>query len=208
VPRIKKLPESDVRIAEYGSLIAQRREALRITCAQLLADEPSLVWEIGCGHGHFLTAYAAAHPDRLCIGIDLVPERIARANRKRERAKLSRAHFFRAEARDFLAALPEHARFSAIYILFPDPWPKRRHHKHRIMQAGFMQEIAARAGEGARLFFRTDHQPYFADVRSALDTHPAWRLVDEPWPFEMTTVFQQRAPVHHSLVAARKPSSP
>ncbi len=150
-----------------------------------------------------MTAYAAAHPGRLCIGIDLVPERIARADRKRERAKLGRVHFLRAEARDFLAALPEHARFSAIYILFPDPWPKRRHHKHRIMQAAFMQEIAERAGEGTRLYFRTDHDAYFADVRSALRAQDAWRLVDEPWPFEMPTVFQQRAQVHHSLVAVR-----
>jgi tRNA (guanine-N7-)-methyltransferase len=203
LPRLKKIAESGVRIAEHGFVIAQRRDALRETCAQLLAEETAFVWEIGCGHGHFLAAYAAAHPDRLCIGIDLVPERIARANRKRERAQLANVHFLRAEARDFLAALPDRARFSAIYILFPDPWPKRRHHKHRIMQAAFMQEIAARAGEGARLYFRTDHDPYFADVRSALSEHAAWRLLEEPWPFEMSTVFQQRAQAHHSLVAAK-----
>ena len=203
MPRLKKIHEDPVRVAEYAACVTQRRADLRAACAQLLADRDDFVLELGCGHGHFLTAYAAAHPDRLCLGIDLVLERIARANRKRERARLANVHFLRADAADFFSALPERARFSAIYVLFPDPWPKRRHHKHRIMRATLIAELAARAGEGTRLYFRTDHAAYFTAGRAALAAHGGWRLAAEPWPFEMATVFSERAAGHHSLVAVR-----
>ena len=188
---------------EYAAVLDERREALRRTCAGLPFAAAPFVWEIGSGHGHFLTAYAAAHPDRLCVGIDIILERIARADRKRERARLGNLHFVRADALDFLSGLPAPARFSALYILFPDPWPKRRHHKNRLMQPDFIDKIAARAGEGARLYFRTDYAPYFAEARAHLAGHPAWRLVDGPWPFESPTVFERRAGGHHSLVAER-----
>ena len=158
------------------------------------------IWEIGCGHGHFLTAYAQTHPDEVCIGIDIVSERIGRAIRKRDRAKLTNLHFIHAEARLFLETLPDTAAFSRLFVLFPDPWPKLRHHKHRILQPDFLAAAAARAGEGARLYFRTDYQPYFNDVRATLSAHPDWLPTEEPWPFEHETVFQSRAEQYHSLV--------
>src|SRR5580704_12280201 len=92
--------------AIHAALQAERRQALAETCAELLKGRAEFVWEIGCGHGHFLTAYARAHAHRLCIGVDLTQDRIARAGRKRDRAGLANLHFLQAEARDFLAALP------------------------------------------------------------------------------------------------------
>jgi len=100
--------------------------------------------------------------------------------------------------------LPAGTELAAIYVLFPDPWPKARHHKHRLLQPEFLGAIARRAGLGTRLYFRTDHEPYFVDTAAALRSHPDWQLVDEPWPFEERTVFQARAPSFRSLVATRK----
>jgi tRNA (guanine-N7-)-methyltransferase len=196
--------ENLVRTAEHLERLRERREALRAVCARLLAASPGFVLEIGCGHGHFLTAFAARHPDRRCVGIDLSADRIERAERKRARAGLPNLHFLRAEARDFLAALPDEARPSAIYVLFPDPWPKRRHHKYRLLEPGFLGELARRSGRGARLYFRTDHEPYFAAVAAALAAGPDWRpLPAAPWPFELPTIFQQKAERYHSLAAER-----
>jgi len=187
----------------HAALQAERRQVLAETCADLLKERAEFVWEIGCGHGHFLTAYAQAHADRLCIGVDLTQDRIARADRKRDRARLANLHFLQAEARDFLAALPRAARFSALYILFPDPWPKRRHRKHRLLNPAFLSEIAPRAAAEARLYLRTDYEPYFAEARAALQSSADWRPVDEPWAFETPTVFQARAPAYQSLTAVR-----
>ena len=193
------------RMAEHASRIAERRVALRETLAQIIPEGSSFVWEVGCGHGHFLTAYAAAHPGTRCIGIDIAAERIARAQRKRERARLANLHFVRAGAGDFLAVMPKGARFAAIFILFPDPWPKRRHGDKRVMKPEFLSAAAASAAEGARLYFRTDHEPYFLEACAVVRAHPDWRACDPPaWPFEEPTVFQQLAPRYFSLVAARR----
>jgi tRNA (guanine-N7-)-methyltransferase len=189
------------------ALIAQRRDALRTALARVLPPAGHFLCEIGCGHGHFLTAYAAAHPGERCIGIDLIGERIARAIRKRDRARLTNLHFFHAEAHDFFAALPPGATFSATIILFSDPWPKRRHHKNRLLQPEFLDALAARAGQGTRLYFRTDHRGYFAHATAVLGAHPAWRMdLAAPWIFETETVFQARAPAYQSLIAERIPA--
>ena len=193
--------ENPVRTARYLATMEKRRSDLRALLAGTLPAHARFVWEIGCGHGHFLTSYAQVHPGKLCLGIDLAAERIQRAVRKRERARLTNLHFMQADARLFLETLPAGASFSDIFVLFPDPWPKLRHHKHRIMQADFLECAIRRAAANARLYFRTDHHPYFVDVTAVLQGCPGWEPVDEAWPFEYETVFQSRAERYYSLVA-------
>ena len=193
--------DNPARTARYLATMEKRRVDLRALLAGTVPEGTRLVWEIGCGHGHFLTSYAQAHPGTFCFGIDIVAERIQRALRKRDRARLTNLHFTQAEARLFLETLPAGAQFSAIFVLFPDPWPKVRHHKHRIMQADFLESSARRAATDARLYFRTDYRPYFADVATILDQRPGWQPVAESWPFEHETVFQSRAERYYSLVA-------
>jgi tRNA (guanine-N7-)-methyltransferase len=187
---------------EYAGLLSERRHTLRARLEGLMAPgEARFLWEVGCGHGHFLTAYAAAHPEKLCLGVDLASERIARAEKKRQRALLANLHFIRADARLFLEALPSTALISELFILFPDPWPKSRHHKHRVLQPRFLELVAAHTAPGCRLYFRTDHAPYFADAQAIVRASAQWELVAEPWPFEFETVFQRRARHHESLIA-------
>lgn len=199
--------ENAARTTRYCQEIERRRASLRDQFAEIFPTGRMFVWEVGCGHGHFLTAYAQAHPEKLCVGIDLVAERIERAARKKNRAKLPNLFFVRAEARLFLETQPDAARASEVFILFPDPWPKLRHHKHRILQASFLSALAARAAEDCRVYFRTDFQPYFERSRDVLASHADWQLCDDPWPFEFVTVFQSRASQHYSLIA-RKRSRP
>jgi tRNA (guanine-N7-)-methyltransferase len=185
----------------FDAVLEQRRAGLREKLGKILSPPASFLWEVGSGHGHFLTAYAAAHPEKTCIGIDLVGERIERAVRKRDRARLSNLHFLRAEARLFLQTLPPGVLISEVFVLFPDPWPKLRHHKHRVLQPEFLAALAAHAALDCRLYFRTDHRPYFEATAAVFRVSALWKLVDSPWPFEFETVFQQRAAGHDSLVA-------
>jgi len=162
--------------------------------------------EIGCGHGHFIAAYGAAHRDEPCLAIDIIAERLERAQKKLDRAGLSNVVLLRSEARLLLGNLPEWLRFRRVFVLFPDPWPKRRHHKNRLLQPDFLQTLAQHCTPDARLYFRTDHAPYFAEVVELLRTHPDWELVgdDEPWGFEQESVFQKRAAgAYQSCIAAR-----
>jgi tRNA (guanine-N7-)-methyltransferase len=187
--------------------MTERRRDLATRFGQLFPAATDFVWEIGCGHGHFLTAYAEAHPERLCVGIDIDTPRIGRALRKSGRVKLPNLHFVQAEARLFLEMLPPHARPAAIFVLFPDPWPKARHQKHRLLQRDFLSALAPRAAPDARLYFRTDFQPYFAEVVRAIELPCGWERVADEWPFEFETVFQSRAESFHSLVARRAQSA-
>ena len=181
-----------------------QRDELRAQLLEILRPGGSFVWEVGSGHGHFLTAYAAAHPGEFCIGVDIASDRVGRANRKRERARLPNLHFLFADAADFLATVPEGARVSAIFILFPDPWPKRRHHKNRVLSAEFLTAAGALANPGAGLYFRTDHEPYFRAAAAAIREHPHWKEAPGAGlPFEEPTVFEKRAERHFTLVALR-----
>lgn len=189
------------RTVEHRARMAERRRGLAAELERILPPSGVFVFELGCGHGHFLDAYAAAHSERVCVGIDISSERIERALKKRDRGRRTNLHFLRAEARLFLEVLPTAARFSDVFVLFPDPWPKLRHHKHRIIQPDFLTALGARMEPAARLCFRTDFEPYFVSARETIGAHPRWRIVDETWPFEYETVFQSRAPRYHSLVA-------
>jgi len=190
--------------AEHGKLIAQRRDHLRRDLVEIVGSTRRIVWEVGSGHGHFLCAYAAAHPDNLCIGIDIASDRVARAKRKRDRANLGNLHFILADADDFLSAMPRQARFSQVFLLFPDPWPKRRHHKNRVLKPEFLSAVAARSEKGACLYFRTDHAEYYEEAVAVVGTHPDWReSAGAALPFEEPTVFQKRAEHHFTLVAKR-----
>jgi len=183
----------------------QRVEALRETLLPWLPRERDLVLEIGCGHGHFLTAYAAAHPEQVCVGIDLVSRRIRKALAKRDKEGLRQLQFLKAEVTEFLDAWPETAYLQRIFVLYPDPWPKKRHIKNRILQPAVLDRLAEISASGATLHFRTDHPGNFEWVYETIKAHPCWHLrADLAWPFENPSFFQDLLGIHESLSAIRE----
>ncbi len=190
------------REQRFASMAAARIQGLEETTRNLFTEIKTCVLEIGCGHGHLLAAYAEAHPEKTCIGIDIIADRITRANRKKNRARLPNVHFINTSAEDFFAVFPTQISISELFIFFPDPWPKRRHHKNRLMQAEFLSKLSRWVTPSSRLYFRTDDLPYFTATEAILSAHPKWSIHRSPWAFEFTTVFQARASSHYSLVAA------
>lgn len=187
---------------DFLELRAHERQALQAKLSALLANKRQAILELGCGHGHFLASLAAADPQGLYIGIDKLPSRIARAQRKAQHASVDRLHFIHADILDFLEFSPPSLRWDGIYILFPDPWPKRRHHKHRWLQAPTLKLLARQALPSAQLFFRTDVKSFFEDVVKLIQAEASWELVcDAPWPVAAPTVFERYASAHYSLVA-------
>ncbi len=191
----------------YNAILDQRLSELREDIFPRLRGHSHLTLEIGSGHGHFLTAYAEAHPGEFCVGVDLIADRLKRAERKSDRAGSGNVLWVQAEAGLLVEALPADCLLSRIFVLFPDPWPKRRHWKNRLIQPSFLDVLAAKSRPGAQLFFRTDHREYFSYASEVIGAHPLWR-VDEtlPWPFELVTVFQQRADQYQSLIVIRRDS--
>jgi tRNA (guanine-N7-)-methyltransferase len=184
---------------------AERYATLAATLAALYPEPTSIIFEVGCGHGHLLTAYAAAHPETRCLGVDLVTKRIERAVRKQTRLALDNLVFLKADAAEILAMLPPHVRLAGIFVLFPDPWPKKRHHRRRLLQTDLLDALAARSVPGAWLALRTDDVAFFTWAKTQINNNLSWNITPGlVWPFEHTSYFQEIKGPHQSLVAIKR----
>jgi tRNA (guanine-N7-)-methyltransferase len=120
----------------------------------------SEVWlEIGFGGGEHLAAQAARRPDALLIGAEPFRNGVASALRHIDEAGLANVRLHDGDARELLGRLPD-ASLTRIFVLFPDPWPKARHHKRRLLQADVARELARVLKPGGRLRFASDWAHY------------------------------------------------
>jgi len=190
--------------AGYEARKDAQRERLAEDLRRQLTGKADVMLELGCGHGHFLSQYAAAHPATFCVGVDLKPSRIRKATDKADRADAPNTTFVWADARDVLACWPEGVGLRHVFVLFPDPWPKARHAKNRMLQVALLQQLAAVTVPEARLCFRTDDFNNMAWVRAQVGQGSGWQEDNRtPWPFEIETVFQGYANRYQSLILAK-----
>lgn len=184
---------------------AARKAELVKTCRADLAGVDRILFEAGCGHGHWLTDYAEANPGMICAGIDLISWRVRKGNEKKAKRGLQNLHFYKAELSEFLGALPVGIRFDRTVLLFPDPWPKAKHHRRRMVQLSFLDEVARRTDRGGEFCFRSDDRPYFDWTVEHLSEHPDWEIDESAqWPYESETYFQSLMDGYYSVVAKRK----
>ena len=127
---------------------------------QALMPGASAVWlEIGFGGGEHMAAQAGANPDVLILGAEPFLNGAASAVRYIDEQGLNNIRMLQGDARDLMSALPDGCLDRA-FILFPDPWPKTRHHKRRLVQAPVIDELARLLRPGGRLRFATDWADY------------------------------------------------
>ena len=158
--------------------------------------------EVGCGKGRFLTARAKANPDCDFLGIERMLERVRLFDGKCAREGIANAKVLRLEALyTFHYLLPaHHAR--RVYVFFPDPWPKRKHHSHRLFGPLFLNALWKRMEVGGRVEFATDHEEYFGAVRECFAADARFDGVEPmPRPPEVWTEFEtmfrgQGLPIH------------
>ena len=145
--------------------------------------------EIGCGHGHWLTSLASSNKNELFVGIDLLSKRIRKAERKKELAHLNNLFFLKAEASEFLEALPKKIHIKNTFVMYPDPWPKKRHHKNRLIQDSFLCLLHDKSIKESKLFFKTDHIAYFEWTKQIILESASWELGSEEWPHNASSYF-------------------
>ncbi len=147
--------------------------------------------EVGCGKGRFLTARAAAHPEIEFLGIERMLGRVRSFAAKCARLGIENAHVLRLEALyTFHYLLPAH-RLRRVYVFFPDPWPKKRHHSHRLFGPLFLNALWKRLEKGGRIEFATDHAEYFGAVCECFAADARFREVEAmPRPKDVWTEFE------------------
>ncbi len=148
--------------------------------------------DVGCGKGRFLLARAAAHPETAFLGLDRMLRRIRKVDNKARRLGLANIRLLRMEAFYAVSCLLPAASVSVYYLFFPDPWPKKRHHDHRLFNPRFIEALHRTLVPGGVLHFATDHLPYFEEVRAILAGDARFEEVPpyEP-PEEERTDFEQ-----------------
>lgn len=157
-----------------------------------------IVLEIGFGGGEHLVAQAAAHPERGCMGVEPFLNGVGSCLRHIEEAGLTNVRLHMGDARDVIAALPE-ASLDRVDILFPDPWPKARHHKRRLVQADFVASLARVVRPGGEVRFATDWANYAAWTLEIFTREPRFSWLAEraadwrsPWPGHVTTRYEEK----------------
>ncbi|HVV02236.1 MAG TPA: tRNA (guanosine(46)-N7)-methyltransferase TrmB [Verrucomicrobiae bacterium] len=131
----------------------------------LFASSAPLEIELGSGDGSFLAALAAARPARNFIGIERLLGRARKLERKARRLDLKNLRVIRIESAYFLRYLvPRHAA-AAIHVYFPDPWPKRKHRRHRLINEDFPAIAAGALAPGGTVHLRTDDADYFDQMQ-------------------------------------------
>ncbi len=152
----------------------------RLDLRTMFGREAPLEVELGSGDGSFLLAWAARHPDRDFIGVERLLGRIRKLDRKCQRQGLTNVLGLRIEASYCVEYLLPPGTASAIHIYFPDPWPKRRHHKNRLISGRFGALVREALKPGAPVHLRTDNTDYFAQMRAVFDACPGLSRVETP----------------------------
>ncbi|RAK59513.1 tRNA (guanosine(46)-N7)-methyltransferase TrmB [Phenylobacterium hankyongense] len=144
-----------------------------------LAPGAAEVWlEIGFGGGEHLAGQAARRPDVLLIGAEPFQNGVASALRHLDEQGLTNVRVHDGDARDLLARLPD-ASLDRVFVLFPDPWPKARHHKRRLLQADTAAELARVLKPAGRLRFASDWADYVDWTLERVSANPAFRWTAE-----------------------------
>ncbi len=149
--------------------------------------------DLGCGDGSFLMELAREFPERDFLGVERLLGRVRKVCRKITRRGLENARVLRLESRYTVEWLLPEASVTRLHLLCPDPWPKLRHHRRRLMQHDFLAAVNRALVPGGEFLFMTDHEEYFQWATEKVATFGKFELLE--WPddafFYPKTDFQQ-----------------
>lgn len=148
--------------------------------------------DLGCGDGGFLLQMAERYPDRHFLGIERLLGRVRSVCSAAALRGLDNLKVLRIESRYFLEWFLEQGSISRLHYLCPDPWPKKRHHKNRLIQDDFVEVLHRALADDGEFLFKSDHEEYFQWVvekleASSLFSQQSW---DEDAFFYPKTDFQ------------------
>ena len=163
-----------------------------IQLPELFPQAQPLEVELGCGDASFLVEYARQNPAVNLIGVERLLGRLQKLHRKGQRLGLTNLRGVRIESAYFLRyLLPRHS-VQALHIYFADPWPKKKHHKFRLINTEFPQLASLALAPRGIVYLRTDDTDYFQQMTEVFAAAPAYVPIDTPAPLAaITTDFER-----------------
>jgi tRNA (guanine-N7-)-methyltransferase len=153
---------------KYGLALSDRP----LDFSQVFAREAPLVLEIGSGMGETTAAIAEAHPETDFIAVEVHGPGVGSLLNRIEQHELSNVRVIRHDAVDVLQRMVSDGALAAVHLFFPDPWPKKRHHKRRLVQPEFAALAARKLAPGGVLHAATDWQDYASHMQEVFSREP------------------------------------
>ena len=152
----------------------------RISLASLFPSAQPLEVELGSGDGSFLVEYARRKPGHNFVGVERLLGRLRKLDRKGRRAGLTNLRGVRIECAYFLEYLLPPGSAAAVHVYFPDPWPKRKHRRHRLINERFPVLARQVLMPGGEVYLRTDDADYFRQMVEVFEPCPEFQQVETP----------------------------
>jgi tRNA (guanine-N7-)-methyltransferase len=140
--------------------------------ARTFGRRAEIVLEIGCGMGETTAAIAAAHPERDFVGIEVHAPGVGAMLNRIAQGGLTNLRVIQHDAVEVVDAMVPEGSLAGIHVYFPDPWPKKRHHKRRLLKPAFVRALARRLQPGGYLHVATDWMPYAEEILATLSAEP------------------------------------
>jgi tRNA (guanine-N7-)-methyltransferase len=150
-------------------------QAARVDLVQLFGRNAPVHVDLGCGDGSFLCEMAQQFPKSNFLGIERLTKRVKKVRRKAE--KIGNVRVLRADTLFAVRYLLPESSVETFYLLFPDPWPKRRHQFRRIFTRDFLDAIAAALKQNGFLQIATDQLDYFHQIDRLSRAHAEFEVV-------------------------------
>jgi len=161
-------------IVQLASIVEQ------IDLATLFPRPQPLEVELGCGDATFLVDYAKLHPERNFIGVERLLGRLRKLDRRGRRAGLANLRGVRIESSYFLEYLLPRRSVSVLHAYFPDPWPKTRHHKNRLVNESFPKIAGGALAPEGVVYLRTDDADYYRQMNEVFHAYGEFHPIETP----------------------------
>ena len=172
-----RITAEDVRAKGWDALFADEGTPPAAAAAR------ALVVEIGFGRGEFLMDLAAQAPETRFVGVEYAFKRVLKMARRLARTELRNVRLLEERGELVVEELLAPGSVSEFWINFPDPWPKKRHARRRLLQPAFVHLLATRLRPGGLLHVATDDVPYAEEIDHALEREPLLENPLAPWSF-------------------------
>ena len=147
-------------------------DASPLDLARVFGRRAPVVLEIGCGMGETTAAIAKAHPERDFLGVEVHGPGVGAILNRIDLGGLTNLRVVQHDAVEVVDTMIAEASLAGVHVYFPDPWPKKRHHKRRLLKSAFVNALARRLAPGGYLHAATDWAPYAEEILAAFASEP------------------------------------